>query len=198
MDETSFQNVLAVVDYLSMRGWRIKKSAVYAHVKQGKLRPEADGSFRARAVEKYARSFLKKIGEGPTFAAGLDKLQERRLKAEAEKLEAQASHWTIKAKVEAGLYAEKATFERELAWRAIVFRQGLQNFIYGQTPEMIRRAEGSLALVPDVTEFLLGRLDEWLAVYSEPGEFKVEIAGDVFEKEPLPIDPEDELGESDE
>jgi len=179
MDETSFANAIAVVDYLKMRGWRIKKSAVYLHIKQGKLRPEIDGAFRVKVVDKYARTFLKLLGDGQAVSAGLDKLQERRLKADTEKLEAQSQYWGTKAKIGAGLYVEKASFEVELALRASIFQQGIVNFIREKTPDLIRRAEGDLKLVPEVTEYLLGQVEDWLDIYSKPQEFTVVIDDDV-------------------
>jgi len=54
-------NLLAVVEYLAARGWKIKKTAAYQHRKEGKIRPQKNGSFRIGDVEKYATVFLKRL-----------------------------------------------------------------------------------------------------------------------------------------
>src|SRR6056297_3378094 len=62
--EQKLRNVLQVVEYLRRQNYKISKSAAYKHKKEGKLRPGPDGSFSARAVEKYAREWLEQAGGG--------------------------------------------------------------------------------------------------------------------------------------
>ncbi len=60
----SFPNVLAVIEYLEARGWKIGQSAAYNHVRQNKLVKNAKGVFTKAAVDRYASSWLKLKG-GP-------------------------------------------------------------------------------------------------------------------------------------
>lgn len=67
----------------------------------------------------------------------------------------------------------------ELAGRAAIFRQGIENFIMRQTPDLIRKANGDQKLEPEVRQFLMEQAEDWLKTYSEPMEFEVVIDAEV-------------------
>ncbi|MCK9570085.1 hypothetical protein M0R72_14170 [Candidatus Pacearchaeota archaeon] len=70
-----FDNLFRVLAYLQHAGWKIKKSNLYQHRKEGKIVPEADGTFTSAAVEKYARTFLKQIATGKRVTEASDDMQ---------------------------------------------------------------------------------------------------------------------------
>lgn len=82
-----FDNLHAVLAYLQGDGWKIKKSNLYAHRKHGKIFPDTDGTFARAAVDKYARTFLKKIETGKRVTEASDDLQ-RRLQTQQEQINA--------------------------------------------------------------------------------------------------------------
>ncbi len=172
-DEKALSNILAVVDHLSAQRWKVKKSTVYNHRKEGKIRPQPDGSFRVADVERYAEAYLRRKDGGES--GKLDKLQERKLNAEISKTEAQARHWATKADAYSGAYVPRDLFERELAKRAAIFRNDLETFSSAEAGGIVSLAAGDPGRIPDVIEHLLGRFEEFLARYTEEREFKVPL-----------------------
>lgn len=181
-ENRTLQNALAVVDYLSAQGWKVRKSAIYNHKKEGKLRPQQDGSFRIADVERYAETYLKR--KDGSESGKLDKLQQEKLVAEIEKTKAQARHWSMKAETFSGAYVPKELFEAELAKRAAVFRNDLETFARAEAGGIVSMAAGDAGKTPDVIEHILGRVEAFLARYAEEKEFKV------------PLPPEDDDGDS--
>lgn len=163
------KNIPAVIEYLDGMGWKLSKSAAYKHKKEGKLRPDDDGTFSVKAVDKYAKQWLeRKDGSGT-----MDDLSEATARATLEKLQAQARHWTTKTQIELGEYVHRNRWDRELAARAKVFRSDMENFIRAQAPEIIRTVEGDPEKTPDLIEFYLDHLEAWLDRYSKPKTWKV-------------------------
>ncbi|MDD5414630.1 MAG: hypothetical protein PHH96_07390 [Smithellaceae bacterium] len=168
-EDATLPNLLAVVDYLTAHGWKIKKSAAYQHHKDGKLRPQKNGAYRISDVEKYASTFLKRL-DGIT-RDDLGTIQQEKAKAELDKLRAQTKHWVLRNEIASGRYVEKDAFEWELAKRAIVFRNDLENFCRIEAAGIIALAEGNADKLPDIIEYMLDRTNVFLSRYAEDKEF---------------------------
>lgn len=164
-------NLLAVVDYLTGRGWKIRKSAAYKHRHEGKIRPQMNGTYKIPDVEKYAQTFLKRLDGGGRDPR--DDFQSEKQAAETEKIRAQARHWSMKASILEGRYVEKGLFERELARRAAVFKNDIENFCRSQAAGIISLVAGDAAKTPDLIEHMLGQAENWLGRYAEEKEFKL-------------------------
>ncbi len=186
-------NTLAVADYLRDQGWKVKKSAVYKHKKEGKLRCEADGTYRIDEVDRYAQTYLKRA-DG-SASEKLEKLQQEKLHAEIEKTKAQARHWTMKAEMFTGAYVPKDLFEGELAKRAAVFRNDLETFARAEASEIVNRAAGNADTIPDLIEWLLGRFESFLARYGEERTFRVILPPPGQENETREDETDDERDE---
>ena len=183
-DEKSLSNILAVVDHLAAQGWKVKKSSVYNHRKEGKIRPQPDGSFRIADVERYAETYLRR--KDGTESGKLDKLQERKLNAEIAKTEAQTEHWVNRARASSGSFIPKEHHERDLARRAAVFRSDLETFARSEASEIVSLIGGDAGKIPELVTWMLGRFDGFLAAYSEEREFTVPLL-------PAEKDPEADL-----
>jgi excisionase family DNA binding protein len=59
MSIPALSNPLAVTEYLKDKGWKVSKSTVYGHLKEGKIK-SIDGVFGIKDVEKYAGLHLKR------------------------------------------------------------------------------------------------------------------------------------------
>jgi hypothetical protein len=189
-DEATLQNALDVVDYLSGQGWKVKKSAVYKHRKEGKIRPQADGTFRIADVDRYAETYLKR--KDGSESGKLDKLQQEKLVAEISKTKAQAEHWVNKAKASSGSYIPKDQYERDLARRAAVFRSDLETFARADAADMVSLVAGDAGKIPELVTWLLGRFDGFLANYAEEREFKVPLLPAEKERDPDSDDEDEE------
>lgn len=172
-DDASLPNALAVVDHLSAKGWKVKKSSIYNHRKEGKLRPQPDGSFKLADVDRYAETYLRRKDGGQSDK--LDKLQQQRLDAEIRKTRAQADHWEMKAKSFSGAYVPKDLFEKEMAKRLAVFRNDLETFASSEAGEIATAVAGDPGRIPDLIAHLMDRFEVFLARYAEEREFKVPL-----------------------
>jgi len=191
----ALKNILAVVDHLTALGWKIRKSAAYKARKEGKIRPRPDGSYLAADAERYAETFLRRIDGGPSADEQIERLQQEKQAAETEKIKAQARHWSMKASILEGRYVEKGLFERELARRAAVFKNDIENFCRAQAAGIISLVAGDAAKTPDLIEHMLGQSENWLGRYAEEREFR--IPEPAAESETIEDDGDDDGGADD-
>ena len=169
-DEKTFRNLKQVSVYLRGKGYKTSKTQIYEHGKARKIRPRDDGKYYLLDVEQYAADYLKSKNTPPQSS---DVTQRRRNEAEAKKLEAQAKHWQIKAKVAEGAYVEKEAFEKALTYRSLLFKQDLEHFARAQAPEICRLVNGDENRIPDLIEYLLNQFALFLNRYAEDREFIV-------------------------
>ncbi len=139
-----FENVPAIKEYLDDEGWQVSQSGLYKHKKEGKLAPSADGAYHQKAVDTYARTWLKRKATGKKIADEVEELQRSKLKKELEKLETENTRARIKLEVEQGKYIEKDRMFLEMAARAGVLDAGLNHWIQTGTAEWIRLVDGDL------------------------------------------------------
>lgn len=193
--EMTFSNLLAVTNYLIASGWKIKKSALYGHNRQGKIRPQKDGRYRIKDVDKYANTWLRRIETGLKVSTTQENMQERRLKAETEKMEAQARLYSKKADVVDGAFMEKTQFEHALAQRAAFLKTDIEAFIRNQTPKIIGLCEGKSNKASDLVLYMLDELAKWMNRYAEDKTFAVPqlSANNIFTE-----DEEEDDGDEDE
>ena len=181
-DNITFANIKAVAEYLKAEGWKIKKSSVYEHVKRKRLHPQKDGTYRKKDVDRYAGTYLRQLADGAkSLPVKFEKLQEKKLVAEADKLEAQARHWELRTKVASGQYVEKFEFERALAQRAALFKSDIEAFIRGTTPERVALVGGDPDKIPDLIEHDLDQFEKCLGRYAEDREFVIPAMAPIVE-----------------
>lgn len=174
-EQTSFPNRLAVLAWLKGNGWKISKSGIYTHCQEGKLRPDPDGTYTLTAVERYARTFLKRLSTGQKIKPELDKLQRDKAEAETKRATAQAEHWELKIKIAKGLYVEYAQYEQDLAARITILKSDMENFARSSAGEIIQCVGGDPSKIPDLIDMLLARVRSWLGRYAEDKEFIVPV-----------------------
>lgn len=164
------KNIKAVVTYLNDAGWKASKSTVYRHHDEGKIRSEADGCFKTKAVEKYAKDWLKTKNGTGKISKKISPLQNAKQAEETRRISAQADIAEMKAKILRGEYVERAAFERALAQRAAIFKSDIENFIRSHAGEMVHLVDGDSLKIPDLIDFWLKKAEGWLGRYSEDRE----------------------------
>jgi hypothetical protein len=171
--EHIFQNLQQVRKHLFGLGFKISKTSIYDHGKTGKIKTRQDGLFHIEDVEQYANAFLRpKTGRNP-----LSDVMNRRNEAEARKMEAQAMHWRIKADILSGQYVRRDSFERELAYRALIFKNDIEAFCRAQASVIVELTDGDKEKVPDLIEYMLAAAAGWLNRYAADREFEVPTLG---------------------
>ena len=171
--ERTFRNLQSVLTYLTESGYKISQSKIYQDRDEGKIRPQKNGNYTLKAVEKYASLFAKRL-DGSTSGDD-EQLQKERLQAETKKAKAQAKHWEQKTKIAAGQYVPKESFERELAARASIFKTDLENFCRSEAVGIISIVTGDQNKAPDLIDRMLTRVEHFLNRYSDGAQFKAMI-----------------------
>jgi len=164
-------NIIDAVDYLHAQGWKIKKSTAYNHRNKGWLRPESDGKFLKSALDKYAAMKLKRLDA--RLDDKTEKMSADKQAAETRRINAQAEREELKLRRERGLYIPKESMERELSYRAMVFKMDGDSFCRSEAGAIIELVSGDKDKIPDLQEFLLERFHKWLARYAADKEFTV-------------------------
>lgn len=146
-------NINKVWTYLRRNGWKVGKtpSTLYNHIKQHRLKPDQSGKFPVPDVMDYARRYLKRL-DG--FSEGEEKDLRAKREAETRKARAQAAHWELKTKIDAGLYVPRDLFERELAARARIIKSDLLSFCRSTAPGIIALVHGDENLTPDLIDYM--------------------------------------------
>jgi len=193
--DRSLPNALSVVDYLSKNGWKIKKSTAYKHIQEKKLRPNRDGRYTITEIERYAAAYLKRKDGIDQELTPLDTIQQEKLRAETDKMKAQAEHWQIRAKAAKGQYVDKGYFDQELARRAAIFRADLEGFVRSKSSDITALVQGDPLLIPRLIDYMQSEVETVLARYSEDLPIEVPVPQMDGEEDP---DGEPEMEDADE
>lgn len=181
----SLKNLLEVVKYLRGLGWKISKTAIYRHRDQGKIGPQADGSFLIKDVMKYAGTYLQlQDGTGKRVKVQSMELREKQA-AEIRKTIADAILRETKLKILLGEYAPRASHERKMAMRAARLKSDGENYFRNNASEAIRIADGNMTKLPDMIDWLLQLWENLLHRYSEDVEFDLPPAVDMNKLETI-------------
>lgn len=198
--DVTFANVLAVLEWLQEGDWKISKSNLYVHAREGLLLARKDGKYHLRDVSKYAKLYLKKKEGRTPRSKRFDSLQEKRVAAETRKMEAQARMAEIKAKALEGFYVERTSFERALAARAAVFKNDIMHWIHADVPHIVHLCSGDRNKIPELIEYICDQAETWLDRYSGDTTFSVPSAAASIPHEILDTEVDDDqiFGEEDE
>jgi len=154
-DEPIFPNILAVLSYLQEQGWKIKKSALYKHRDDRKIKPRRDGTFTLKEVERYATTHLKRLGPSKQendLIEELDQLRILEAKQEVRLKTAQADNWEGR-----NLDIEKAIKTKvrtEISERAQFLSSELSSLAEATSPHIITIVKGDPDKTPELIQYL--------------------------------------------
>ena len=170
---STLKNIPEVLRHLDAQGWKVSKSSLYAHKKDGRLRPNDDGDFVVKDVDKYARRWLERKDGGNVPNDELDEVKLRKERAAAAREEAQARTALVKAAAAEGRFVLRDQVEHHLAARAAIFKSDGVNWIQSNAGAIIEAVDGDASKTPDLVETMLKALEAWLDRYSQPVDFEV-------------------------
>jgi hypothetical protein len=187
--EQSLDTIADVLDYLAP-GWKVTKTSLYRHQKEGKFLPQADGSFLQKDIDKYSKTFLKQKSTGKRISEKVDELQRKKLERELQNLDLEYERKKFGFEKDQEKYIPKAMME--MAARAGILDAGLKHWIQSRAADWIRTAGGDTKKVGELINLMNRDLDEHINSYAASTEYQVII--DAQEEEAL--DNETEAGEA--
>ena len=169
-NRTWFSNVEDVVEYLQGQGFKVSRSSVFAHRKEGKLVATAKGNFSRKAVHFYAANYLAQHSTGATPV--VSDLQSKKLMAEVALKTEQARTAKLQRERQEGRLIPREDVELQLAGRAAVLIDGLKAALHARLGEIQEAAgQGSRNLVMTLEDVIDNAINE----YAQPLTFEVEV-----------------------
>jgi|GEM_PF-3923793 hypothetical protein len=173
----SFSTALAVTAYLTEQGYKVRKSTVYNHHRQGLLRKRKNGTFALEDVNRYAAANLQRLDGTTAATPQLDQAQLDRLALENRRTLAETELAELKLESRRRDLIT-GPLQQELAARLIVLRSDMENFFRGQVLAIVNTVAGDPQRVPDLLSFCLTALETWLARYCQDREYRITEASD--------------------
>jgi len=191
--ERPFPTIADILDYLKEDGWRVTKTSLYRHQKEGKFLPQRDGSYARKDIDKYAKSWLKRQSTGQRLRERTDDLQSRKLDQELRIGAIEEKRKQLSLDKEQGMYIPKELMEVELAARAGVLNAGLKHWIQSRAADWIRAGGGDTKHAGELISLMSRDLDEHINSYASALEYEVVIDAEEEEDTDAPAETGEEL-----
>ncbi|MEG2173808.1 MAG: hypothetical protein RRY29_11220, partial [Desulfovibrionaceae bacterium] len=163
-------------------GRKIGKTKLYADISAGKLKKEADGSFKTRNVEKYAAS-LSMLGTPDALIERVADRARRKDEQEIRRIAAVADREEFTLQVKKGEFVPKSKVHLELAARAVTLSSGIKTSLEAHILDIVSAAGGDPKKATAVLERLESLLDEAFNDYSREMEFEVTFSDEARDSE---------------
>jgi hypothetical protein len=173
--EKNLANLSAILEYLEGTGWRVTKTSLYRHQKEGKLSPRPDGSYREQDIDRYARTFLKQKSTGKRLREKAEELQRAKVEKELKNLDIEYERKKFNLDKDKGRYLLREEMEIELAGRAGILDAGLKHWVQSKAAEWIRGFGGDISRVGEFISKMTHDLDEHINNYAAPLEYEIII-----------------------
>jgi len=161
----SYSDLAGVIRYLEAQGYQATKS-VYRHRKEGKLKPDADGTYSEATVRRYAKANLR------LKASGLKKDDESALRKDEldgvrmELIREQTRLARRKREIEEGKWVPKSGVAQDLAMRAVMLKTGLKQLVASSVSDWIHLVGGDPRRAPELLRAMLEGHERLLADYA--------------------------------
>ncbi|MDY6974382.1 MAG: hypothetical protein SV775_19015 [Thermodesulfobacteriota bacterium] len=169
--KTEFKTLIEVAEYLKAEGWKVSQSTVYKHQTEGRIRPNSEGIYTLKAVQKYARTHLTQ--QETALKVDDEQLQRKKLLAEVAWKTEQAKREQIKRMAEEGLFILREDLDREMAARASVLEAGLNFLIQSKANEWVALVNGDEKKAGDLVRDITTGLNDALNEFATVKEFQV-------------------------
>ena len=173
-----FETVADVLEYLETSGWKVTKTSLYRHQKEGKIQPVDDGTYRQKDVDKYAKAWLRQKSTGKRVNEKTDELQRKKLEIELKNLEIDHNRKALAYENEQKKLIPREQMDLELAARAGILEAGLKHWVQSRAAEWIRAVAGDMKKVGDLVNLMNHDLDEHINSYASQIEYQVVIDAD--------------------
>lgn len=174
MDEPRvFATKKAVFEHLKAEGWQISQSQFYAHCKERYLRPDKEGKYTLKAVEKYAKNWLKLAATGEKANSEYDRKMERKLDAELKSAEIRAEKDLFELETKRGRFIPRDEFELAIVGRAVAFMAHLNHTVQTNAAEWIDIVGGDQARAPELVQAISRDIEQRMGDFAADAEFDV-------------------------
>lgn len=171
----SFSTLADVLECLERSGWKVTKTSLYRHQKEGKILPGPEGAYLRRDVEKYARTWLKQASTGRRVSDRMDELQRRKLEIELENLELDRKRKLNAYQKDIGEFISKKQAETDRAILTGILAVGLFRWVDLTAAQVIRLVNGDMQKVGELRFMMRREVEDLLNSYAAPIDFEVVV-----------------------
>jgi hypothetical protein len=164
-NESKLASIKEVIRFLETEGYA-STTSVYRHRKEGKLKPDADGSFSEAAVLRYAKANLRQMATGLKDSEDAALRQDKLAEAREELIREQTRLARRKREIEEGKWVPKAGVAQDLAMRAVMLKTGLKQLITSSVSDWIHLVGGDPRRAPDLLRAMLEGHERLLSDYA--------------------------------
>ena len=168
-----YKTQLDAVAFLKDRGFKVSKSALSRDLKDGKISTDVNGHFEENALLAYALALKEPTATAENKA--LSSATAEKFSAAAEKDRWQAARQKLKFEKEQGLLMHRSDHERDLAARALFFKNEVGNFIKLHGAAIIHLVGGDEAKLEELKGYWSGTTADWMHAWADEREFVVDV-----------------------
>jgi hypothetical protein len=172
-----FATKKAVFEHLKEGGWQISQSQFYAHCKERYLRPDKEGKYTLKAVEKYAKVWLKLAATGEKLNTEYDRKMERKLDIELRAAEIRADREQLELDTKRGRFIPRDEFELAIVGRAVAFMAHLNHTVQSEAAEWIDIVGGDHKRAPELVPAISRAIEQRMGDFAADAEFDVIMEG---------------------
>lgn len=169
----AFRSQESVLEYLKNAGWKVSKSNLNRHCKEKLLRPSEDGTYSQRAVDRYAKTWLKQIATGQKVNERLDRLQEERLEKELKAANLKLDREQFELDIRRGRFIPRDEVEVMIVGRAVAFMAHLNHMVQSGAPDWIDLVEGNQGRSPELVAAICEAIEQRMGDFAADVEFDV-------------------------
>jgi hypothetical protein len=174
MTESSlFKTKKAVFEHLQSTGWQIGQSQFYAHCKGGLLRPLKEGGYNQKAVDKYAKTWLKQLATGQKLNERMDRMQEEKLEADLRASKFKMEEAEFNLGIRKNKFVPREDFELAIVARAVAFMAHLNHTVQSDAAEWIDIVSGDHARVAELVQAISRAIEQRMGDFAVDAEFDV-------------------------
>lgn len=173
MTEIIFKSRIAVHRWLEDNGWQISRSQLYAHCKDGLLRPAKDGKYRLKAVEKYATIHVKKAETGQKVNDLEEQIRQQKLEISLEREVTALDRERFEQQKRQGKFVARDDFEMAIVARAVTFMAHLNHSVQSSVPDWIDIVEGDQLRAPELVDAIIKTIEQRMGDFAVDAEFDV-------------------------
>lgn len=166
-----FDNLLQVTEYLKEKGWKVAKSTIYNHRKEGKLKATPAGKFTVKSVLDYAQDHLDRVETKLRISAEEQQRKEKAL--QIRKIEEEVIALIRKNEKEAGRLISREDADQGHAARAAVLDEDLSYRFQTCAVDMVEKFGIDPGYISDLINYLMNIKNEVLNNYATAMEYEV-------------------------
>lgn len=170
--KANLKDYRAVLAYAEENNRKLGKTKLFKDIRDGRLKKQADGTFRLRDVDRYMAT-LSPAGTVDAVAERAADRQRRKEEADIRKAEASAKREEFDLAVKMGKFVPRDQVHAELAARAVTLSTGLKTAFEARGLDFVAACGGNPKKAAALVELLENVMDEAFNEYSREIEFEV-------------------------